>query len=555
MRKSKSNNYIFATLQSLRSTMPTECIPYSETGYFSQLICDYLAEKPALKELYHRFPKLENFEAQILEKQQSRLTEVSQRTILSKALAAQYKMVAASDKTLQNIELLKDSNTFTITTGHQLNLFTGPLYFLYKIISTINLTTTLKEKYPNYNFVPIYWMASEDHDFDEISFFNYKGKKVRWNREASGAVGELSTEGLEAVLEVFSKELGNSNNAKYLQSLFRDGYVKHNDLTAATQYIANELFKHYGLVIVDGNDKALKQVFIPFVENELFQQTAHKKVTKSAQKLTEISNSYKIQVNPREINLFYIKEGIRERILENDGVFSVNNTSVRWNTEQLKAEVHAHPERFSPNALLRPLYQEIILPNLCYIGGGGELAYWFELKDYFEAVEVTFPMLLLRNSVVIKTAKQSEKMEKLNISNRDVFLKKDDFITKKVKELSKIDIDFSTQKEHLQQQFKHLYELANQTDPSFLGAVAAQEKKQLKGLQHLEKRLLKAQKRVLADKVSRSTAIQTALFPNNSLQERRLNFSELYLEYGENLIPTLVENLQPLLGEFLVLEL
>ena len=535
--------------------MPTECISYQETGYFSPLMCDYLDEAPVLQAFYSRFPKLENFEAQILEKQQSNLTDASQRAVLSKAIQAQYKNVSASKKTLENIEKLATENALTVTTGHQLNLFTGPLYFLYKIISTINLTTTLKEKYPNYDFVPIYWMASEDHDFEEICFFNYKGKKIRWDREASGAVGELSTKGLAEVLEVFAKELGNSNNAKYLQALFEDGYVKHRNLTDATRYIANELFKSYGLVIVDGNDAALKQLFVPFVENELFQQTAHKEVLKTAQKLTEANNLYKIQVNPREINLFYINDGIRERIIETDGVFTVNNTSVRWNSEQIKQEVHKHPERFSPNALLRPLYQEIILPNLCYIGGGGELAYWLELKSYFEAVNVTFPMLLLRNSVVIKTDKQSEKMAKLNISNRDMFLKKDAFAAQKVKELSEIDIDFSTQKEHLQQQFKHLYELADHTDKSFVGAVAAQEKKQLKGLQHLEKRLLKAQKIVLKDKVSRSEKLREALFPNNSLQERRLNFSELYLEYGETLIPTLVKHLQPLQGEFLVLEL
>jgi bacillithiol biosynthesis cysteine-adding enzyme BshC len=518
-------------------------------------MCDYLAENSALTPFYNRFPKLENFEAQIQENQQSSLTDASQRAILVNALQEQYKNVNASESTLENIQKLASENTFTITTGHQLNLFTGPLYFLYKIISTINLTTTLKEKHTNSEFVPIYWMASEDHDFDEISFFNYKGKKVSWNRAASGAVGELSTEGLQEVFEAFSKELGNSNNAKQLQSLFEKGYIKHDNLADATRYIANELFKAYGLVIVDGNDKALKQLFIPFVENELFEQTAFKEVSATAKKLTEVDDSYKIQVNPREINLFYIVKGIRERIIEKNGVFTVNNTSVRWNSEQIKQEVHEFPERFSPNALLRPLFQEIILPNLCYIGGGGELAYWFELKSYFEAVNVTFPMVLLRNSAVVKTEKQSEKMGKLNITNHDLFLKREAFINKKVKELSDIEIDFSSQKEHLQQQFKDLYKLAEQTDKSFIGAVAAQEKKQLKGLAHLEKRLLTAQKKGLKDKVSRSTDLQEALFPGNSLQERKQNFSELYLEYGETLIPTLVEHLQPLSGKFLVLEL
>ena len=124
--------------------------------------------------------------------------------------------------TQQNIELLEKENTFTITTGHQLNLFTGPLYFLYKIISAINLAKELKAKYPKYNFVPVYWMATEDHDFDEINYFNFKRKKVKWDRDASGGVGELDTNGLDKVFETFSKELGQGKNAKFLKDLFKN---------------------------------------------------------------------------------------------------------------------------------------------------------------------------------------------------------------------------------------------------------------------------------------------------------------------------------------------
>ena len=184
---------------------------------------------------------------------------------------------------------------------------------------------------------------------------------------------------------------------------------------------------------------------------------------------------------------------------------------------------------------MRPLYQEVILPNLCYIGGGGELAYWFQLQSNFEANKVTFPILLLRNSVLIKTKQQTEKLDKLGISDKDLFLKRNSFINKKVREISNIDIDFSEQIKHLKAQFKDLYELAEQTDQSFVGAVAAQEKKQINGLEHLEKRLLTAQKRKLKDQVVRMTALQYQLFPNHSLQERNTNFSELYLEFGDGI--------------------
>ena len=204
---------------------------------------------------------------------------------------------------------------------------------------------------------------------------------------------------------------------------------------------------------------------------------------------------------------------------------------------------------------MRPLYQEVILPNLCYIGGGGEMIYWLQLKSNFEAHNLTFPMLLLRNSALVKSGKQASKLANLNILDKDLFLDRNSFINKKVRKISNIDIDFSEQVEHLESQFEHMFELAEQTDKSFIGAVKAQEVKQLKGLKNLEKRLLQAQKKKLADQISRCTELQEQLFPNQSLQERNTNFSELYLEYGDQLIPELLEALEPLKGEFLILTL
>jgi len=533
--------------------MPTDCIPFRTTNYFSELICDYLDENQALQPFYNNFPKLENFSAQIEEK--TATVKSASRMVLVESLQKQYQNVDASAVTLANIEALKDERTFTITTGHQLNLFTGPLYFLYKIISTINLTKELKAKHPEYNFVPVYWMATEDHDFDEINYFNYKGKKVQWSREASGGVGELDTQGLDEVFESYSDQLGHGKNAEFLRDLFKKAYLEHDNLAEATQYLANALFKDYGLVIIDANSRDLKRLLIPYIERELLENVSFNAVEATNAKLSQVSESYKIQVNPREINLFYLTKGLRERIVEKDGAYSVNDTDIKWTKAEILKHLHEMPERFSPNVIMRPLYQEVILPNLCYIGGGGELAYWFELKAYFEAVNVTFPMLLLRNSVLVKTEKQTQKIEKLDLTLNDLFLKQEALVNDQVKALSNIDIDFTNQKEHLQDQFKNLYQLAEVTDKSFLGAVAAQEKKQLKGLSNLEKRLLKAQKRNLNSQIDRITEIQDQLFPGQSLQERNLNFSELYLEFGDQLIHQLVLNLQALKGEFLILNL
>ena len=533
--------------------MPTDCLPFKDTGYFSKLILDYLAESDQLKSFYNRFPKLENFKQQIKDKQTEFDTKT--RTILAETLVKQYKSHDVSLQTLNNIEALRNPNTFTITTGHQLNLFTGPLYFLYKIISTINLTKNLKATYPEYNFVPVYWMATEDHDFEEINYFNFNGKKLRWNKSAAGPVGELHTNGLEDVFNVFSQELGLGKNADTLRQWFKTAYLEHDNLAQSTLYLANQLFKDTGLVIIDANHKDLKQCFAPFVKKELFEQTSYKTVSKTNLELEQTSQDYKIQVNPREINLFYINDNLRERIVFEDNTYSVLNTKITWTKAQLEEEVNNYPERFSPNVILRPLYQEVILPNLCYIGGGGELAYWFQLKENFAQNNVAFPFLLLRNSVLLKTKQQVKKLEKLNISTQTLFLKRDTFINKRVREISNIDIDFSPQIKHLKKQFEALYQIAEQTDKSFLGAVDAQRRKQIKGLEHLEKRLLTAQKRKLKDHIERITDLQNQLFPNQSLQERSVNFSQFYLEYGDKLIKQLIQNLEPLNAQFLILQL
>lgn len=531
--------------------MDVDCLPFKKTGYFSQLICDYLDGKEELRPFYNRFPDKKGFQGQIEEK--AREFQQANRDILYQSLNQQYSGFTISKQTQDHIKQLKEPITFTVTTGHQLNLFTGPLYFLYKIVSTINLAKQLKKEYPKYNFVPVYWMATEDHDFEEINYFNYAGRKIQWSKEVSGAVGHLSTDGLEEVHQTFATELGTSRNAIELKELFVKAYVDHTNLTDATRYLANTLFGDYGLVIVDGDDVALKRLLIPYAKKDIFEAVPFTSVNETIDELKKVSDAYGIQVNPREINYFYLSEGVRERIIEKEGQYFVNDTPISWSRPELLNELDEHPERFSPNVIARPLYQEVILPNLCYIGGGGEIAYWLELRAMFEAMQVAFPILLLRNSALVITKKQCDKLKRLELRVEDLFLPQNSFINRKIREISNIDIDFSPQKELLEAQFKSLYVLAEQTDPSFVGAVKAQETKQKRGLDRLEKRLLRAQKRKLRDHVNRMTDIQNELFPGQSLQERNQNFSELYLERGEALIPELLGALDPLQLEFSIL--
>ncbi len=519
--------------------MPKDCISYQNSRFVTPIIKDYLEQKENVQPFYNRFPTIKNFEAQIVEKGLN--YNHQNRAVLPDTILKQYQNVPSSDATLQNIELLKNNTSFTITTGHQLNLFTGPLYFLYKIITALNLCKELKSKYSDKYFVPIYWMATEDHDFDEINYFNFKGKKFVWEREHSGPVGQLSTDGLDQFLKVYAADLGQGKRADELVKLFQESYLQHDNLANATRHLANALFDDYGLVILDADDAQLKQMFVPYLKNELLRQTAHAEVTKTIENFS----SYDIQVNPRAINLFYIGENLRERIILEDGIYTVHNTELSFTEAEILSLLDKSPERFSPNVVLRPLYQEVILPNLCYIGGGGEIAYWLELKSYFDSENITFPILLHRNSALLVTKKQSEKAAKLQVSWPDFFLSSEELANQQIARQSEFNLDFTDLKAVLKAQFESLSTIATKTDQSFEGAVAAQEKKQIKGLENLEKKLRRAEKKKHADWLHRIESLQMELFPNGGLQERYSNFSEFYLQSGDGLISELVEQLHP----------
>ena len=529
--------------------MPKETISYQESGYFSKIVTDYLNRKSSLKDLYNLYPTIENFNLQIQEKAKE-FSSIN-RKILTEELIHQYKIQNISKETLNNINLLKNQNTFTITTGHQLNLFTGPLYFIYKIVSVINLCKQLKSYYANYNFVPVYWMATEDHDFAEINNFEYNHKKLIWKSNTNGAVGSISTNGLEDVYNILQKLFPENNASDYLKTLFKNSYLSNTNLAEATRTLVNSLFSSEGLVIIDANKKNLKQLFTNTIKKELLNQTTFKCVNNT----NILLKDYETQVNAREINLFYLDENVRERIVYENHNFRVLHTNLTFTEEEILEILKNNPEKLSPNVLLRPLYQETILPNICYIGGGAEVAYWLQLKSTFAANNITFPIILLRNSALIITKKQQEKIEKLNLSLSELFLPKQELINKKTKEYSSQNLDFTALKNHLHNQFKKLYDVANETGASFLGALKAQEAKQIKGLEKLEKKLFNAEKKLHSDKLLRIINLHNELFPNETLQERKVNFSEFYASYGNDFFSELYKNFNPLEHNFSIITL
>jgi bacillithiol biosynthesis cysteine-adding enzyme BshC len=494
-----------------KSTVDPAC-----TGQFSPLFLDYVRQKPHLQPFYHKFPSVENFEILI----ENKTFEASKREVLTQVFQNQYRSLPLGEKVEENISALEKPTTFTVTTGHQINLMTGPLFFMYKIISTINLSKILKKKFPQYDFVPVYWMASEDHDFAEINHFHFDGKLYKWDSKQSGAVGEFK---IDEVLK------GSLKDWHFLPDVFRKAYEESANLSMATRKVVDHLFGDKGLLILDANEKDLKRLFIGVMEGDIISNKANDLIQSQNGKLEGLG--YKPQLFPREVNFFYLKEGLRERIVKKDKRFEVLGHDISWTEEGIKREIRDFPERFSPNVVTRPLYQECILPNLAYLGGPAEVAYWFQLKPVFDHYNVPFPIIMARNCVLFVPKILKRKMDKIGMNAEDLFKSYDELRKYWVIKNAKEDVMLNGEAKRIHEIFNTLTEKSKKIDPTLEAAAVAAEKRTQKILNHLGQKLRKAEEKKQSDLTRQLREIKEGLFPGGVAQERKINLLNFYLDY------------------------
>jgi bacillithiol biosynthesis cysteine-adding enzyme BshC len=542
------NGYLYYLCTYIMSFKKTE-ITLAETGYFSKLILDYISGDKELRPLYTYVPVLDSFRQAIEDKSK----EAINRDLLTTVLKEQHALLPGSELQIKHIESLRDKKTFTVCTGHQLCLFTGPLYFIYKIISTINLAEVLKKNYPECNFVPVYWMAGEDHDFEEVRSVNLFGKKLSWNNpEAKGAVGNLETASIKPVLEELQQIAGDSANAKELMQLFNDAYLQHTTLAGATRYLVHQLFAAYGLVIVDGNDGRLKKEFVAILEDDIFENTNYMLVDQTIAELEQMG--VKAQVNPRLINCFYMLNNIRERIEWTGDRYGVLNTDITFTKEQLQNELKEHPERFSPNVVLRPLYQQKILPNLAYIGGPGEIAYWLEYKRMFEHHHISFPVLIPRNFALLLDQKSEQQLQKLGFTIPELFKDTEALVKEFINKNAGEGLSLKEQEQQLTDLFAVIATKATIIDPTLKASVEAELQKALNSLKNIESKLVRSEKQKQETSINQIRKLKDKFFPDGSLQERYDTLTPYYLKSGKQLIADLKTAFDPLDYKMLVIE-
>jgi bacillithiol biosynthesis cysteine-adding enzyme BshC len=525
----------------------TEHLTYSQTNAFSKIVADYLSSSENLKPFYSSLPTVAGIEKTIERKKQQPVN----RNILVDVLKEQYQTVSTNDAVKKNIDALLSENTFTVCTAHQPNLFTGPLYFVYKVLHTIKLAAFLKEQLPQYNFVPVYYMGSEDADFAELNHTYVDGKKIEWNKEQKGAVGRMIVDQtLIQLINELEGQLSAEAHGKEVIDCLRRCYSEGKTIQTATFELVNELYGQWGLIVLIPDNAILKSQMIKVFEDDLFNNTSSKIVEKTSEKLGE---HYTVQANPREINLFYLKDHIRERIEEKDRVFAILNTEISFTGEEIKKELQEHPERFSPNVILRGLYQETILPNLVFIGGGGETAYWLQLKDLFDNYKVVYPVLVLRNSFLVVEDKWNEKIKKLDLSIADFFKDENELMKMIVEKNSENQIALNGNFEKAEAFYEQIRMQAEAVDKTLSQYVNSIKIRSLKDLEELEKKMLRAEKRKFEEQQRQIQKIKEVLFPDNGLQERVENFSWFYAKWGKGFIEELLEKSLALEQEFTIL--
>ena len=484
--------------------MQNHTIHREKTHQFSRLVTKLTYQQEDLAALLTAPFSLENLGVQMHRKKAN--YSIHNRQVLVQELKKQFSSLSESSPVFSNIQKLENPNTFTITTGHQLNIGTGPAYVIYKIIHCIRLAEELKKKYPNFDFVPVFWLASEDHDIEEVNHTTIFGKKISWNENQGGAVGKYALNHWEEMKAEIAAFFQNNPESEIHQVLQK--YTGKN-VAAATQQLFHALFEKEGVIVLEPNVPGLKTLFLETMQREVQTPFVEARVHKANQTIEQLG--FSPQAFARPINLFRLSEGKRELLLE-------------VNTADVIKEMHESPDHFSPNVLLRTAFQETILPNLVYVGGGGEISYWIQQKGIFEAIGLEFPLLSVRNSIQIVEASPLKKWKKLGFSWEDIFTPLQELQRQYIKANSGEELNFTSLDLAVEKLQGVLQNHATFFDQNIEKYVVAESARLSKQTEAIKAKFVKQRKSQLDLAMKQLEDLKAKLLPNNALQERTESF-------------------------------
>lgn len=521
-------------------------INYKEIPGNTKLFLDYLSSFDKVQKYYkYNFRDKEQIITKFKQLSESP-NEI--RAELSSIISGQYKNLTPSSKTLKNISSLKNKETIAVITGQQLGILGGPLYTVYKIITAIKLCSHLSERYDNYNFVPVFWLEGDDHDFEEVRSINilndnnelikisYKDGETE-EEQNRGSIGFLKfKDPIRQFISEFESQLRNTEFKNLISDKLNNFYASGKTFKESFKELLFWLFDEYGLIIFDPQDPEVKNLLKPIFKKEIsdFRNHTEKLVHISA----DLEETYHAQVKIRPINLFYNYDEGRYLIEPVENEFRLKGKRKKFSFEELNNLIDSESEKFSPNVLLRPICQDYLFPTGFYVGGPSEIAYFGQILPLYDFYKIDPPIVYPRSSVSIVEKSLKSILDKYSMSLTDIFTDSNKLKNKIINDISDRNLDeiFKEAKNQIDLTFDNLKEKLFEIDKTMTDVTSKYRAKVLGYMDELSVKATEAQKKRYEITLRQVDKASVNLYPNLNLQERELNFFNYANKYGVELL-------------------
>ncbi|MBI5726210.1 MAG: bacillithiol biosynthesis cysteine-adding enzyme BshC [Ignavibacteriales bacterium] len=540
-------------------------IHFSDLPGFPNLFLDYVYEYENCAGFFARDFKKKSDYRQLFYQVSARQRPFSD--ILVKALAKSYAGTPVCEKTKKNILALRSQNTIAIVTGQQLGLLGGPLYTIYKTITAIKLAESLNESYPEFAFIPVFWLEADDHDYDEVRHVflpdsNNKAKQITYDPENAfdgeyGSVGELQfSDAIKVFMEEYKQTLRTTEFTDEIFHLLQSCYKPGATFKSAFKDLLFNLFDAKGLVLFDPQMPEVKQILTPVFLQEITGYRLHAEAL--IKRSAELEAKYHAQVKIRSVNLFYHADKGRHAVEpDEDGGFKLKRKRQKFSEEQLIALIKSSPGQFSPNVLLRPICQDYLLPTGMYIAGPSEISYFAQVSPLYDFFRIPMPNIYPRASVTLMEKNLAATVLKLNIKLPEIFLGEDILLQKTLNRTQSFDVDaqFAESQAELEKILGSLQQQILEIDKTIADAADRYKIKIVSSLAEYKTKVLEAQKRKNETTVRQLQKITDSVFPNQSLQERLFGYFYFANKYGDQLIHKLFNEIKTDVFSHQVIEL
>ncbi len=527
-------------------------IKYQDLPGFRSIYLDYINNENFVKQYYNQ-----NFRDE--KSYTDKFNEIAgyerlHRNLLPDIISEQYDDQYKSQLLKTNLDLLNNSNTLAVVTGQQLELYSGPLYTIYKIITAIKFARKLKEQYDGYNFVPIFWLEGDDHDFEEVasfSIFNKTNELVKLKYEDGktdeanrGSIGKLAfNENFDTLAVQLKDELKETEFKDSLVDSLNEIYNSSSTFINSFRKFLNKLFGEYGLIVFDPQDAKIKKLLRPIFKNELTNYRLHSDT--AIQVSAQLDEHYHAQVKVKPVNLFLNDKDGRHLIEPTEEGFKLRNKRNRFSLDELLDRIDTDPSDFSPNVLLRPVCQDYILPTAFYVGGPAEIAYFAQVVPNYDFFNVPKPFVFPRASTTIVEKNILGLLEKFELNITDVFGDGDELKNRIVNNLSEVDINkiFDASAKDINIALDKLKEQLFAIDPTLIDNANKSLDKILHTLNIMKSKSENAMNRKHDIVLRQVNKVLENLYPNGNYQEREINYLSFAVKYGDDIIKWLFNEL------------